>query len=177
MSTNIDSLFKKAYQNRHAEPPAYIWENINRQLQVNKRRRKIILWRYRTAAAIALLLAVSGIAILKNTSDTVPVFYSSSVRPVNKLEYILPESRLAVIVPAVYKVSAIEERVPQKRTVFSEIIPERLDEEKVASLTFHGPSINLKQKDYIPLVNKQSYKTLQLYNQILEAEQSDKKFA
>lgn len=177
MSTNIDSLFKKAYQNRHAEPPAYIWENINRQLQVNKRKRKIILWRYRTAAAIALLLAVSGIAILKNTSDTVPVFYSSSVRPVNKLEYILPESRLAVIVPAVYKVSAIEERVPQKRTVFSEVIPERLDEEKVASLTFHGPSMNLKQKDYIPLVNKQSYKTLQLYNQILEAEQSDKKFA
>lgn len=175
MSNNIDSLFKKAYQNRHAEPPAYIWENINQQLQVHKRKRKIILWRYRAAAAIALLLAIAGVTILKNTSEVKPAFYSFSAPPVHKLEYTLPTPQLIVMTPAVHPIPVIKERIPEKRTIFPELLPESIGETKVA-LAISQPSFRkLTPKDYIPLINKQSYKTLRLYQQVLESEQIEKK--
>lgn len=175
MSNNIDSLFKKAYQNRHAKPPAYIWENINQQLQARQRKRKMVLWRYRSAAAIALLLAIAGVTMLKNTPEVEPVLYSSVVPSANKLEYAQPRPQLAVIAPLVQPIPVIEKRVPEKRTLFPELTAESPEENEVALTTppcFFG---KLTSRNYIPLVSKQSYKTLRLYQQILEEEPFEKK--
>lgn len=63
MSNLIDNLFKKALDNQKCEPPAHIWQNVEKQL--GKRRRVVGIWWLRGAAAITLLAALTGLWQLK----------------------------------------------------------------------------------------------------------------
>ena len=56
MSENIDKLFKKALQEQECNPPAYVWEGIQQQL--NKRPRIIGKWWLRGIAAAVIVICI-----------------------------------------------------------------------------------------------------------------------
>ena len=56
MSENIDKLFKKALQEQECNPPAYVWEGIQQQL--NKRPRIIGKWWLRGIAETEIVISI-----------------------------------------------------------------------------------------------------------------------
>lgn len=69
MSNNIDKLFKKKLEQETFEPPHYIWERIERQLDARKKKKKIFLWALSGAAVVAFLFSLSGLLELKNDPE------------------------------------------------------------------------------------------------------------
>ena len=62
---NIDNIFKEGFNNFEAPPSPRVWENIQAQLEKEKKERKVIpLWVRLggVAALIALLLSVGNVS-------------------------------------------------------------------------------------------------------------------
>ncbi len=64
---NIDDLFKDKFSNFEAEPPAYVWDGIQANLDAKKGKKKIILW-VSLAAAVALMVSFGAGYFISGTN-------------------------------------------------------------------------------------------------------------
>lgn len=78
MNNKLDNLFKRALQDRSDEPPAYVWDNIQHQLN---RRRTAGIWWWRGVAAVALIAAATGSWQLRNNQAPTKVSEIAIVIP------------------------------------------------------------------------------------------------
>lgn len=172
MSNNIDSLFKKVFQENGNEPPDYIWDNIRKKLDARRKRKKIGIWWYSTVAGLLLLLSLSWLLARKELSVGLPSGNRMTVR--NELPGYSPEkNKLALVLSSQPEFPVIKssDKTPERKDLCApaEIFVSTSGNAISAPL----PCINIKQytirTGFIPLVNKESYTTRKLYRELLLA--------
>ena len=71
MSNNMDNRLRKVFREESVEPPAYLWENIRKEVDARRRQKKSVVWWYSTAAGIVLLLGLSWLIQKKEPLEKV----------------------------------------------------------------------------------------------------------
>lgn len=174
MSNNLDHLFKRALQNKSCEPPPYIWENIEQQL--NKDKYKVVWW---FTAAAAVITAFIGIWLLyfvesseikiANITDQEILEAKDSKRlsetffhPIQEeksVQYLTKEPIAEVTVGVAYN----------KRTELEPIQLRRTDEAGFIEQTAQDYTISTRKLrcDFIPLTSKEAYQNQKEYQKLL----------
>lgn len=181
MSNNIDNLFKKALHEQRCEPPARVWENIEKHL--NRRRRLQAIWWYRSIAAVALLAVCVSIWQLSHqeqVSQTQEMAKSNCpvVKPaipdVKQEISVFPEVALADNMNEKEKKSlrfsdVRKEIVPMdirkteyQATIKNKNLPVRIDKQVIRT-------------DFIPLTSREAFKNNQQYQALLNEVQHEQK--
>lgn len=173
MSNNIDSLFKKVFQENGSEPPDYIWDNIRKKLDDRRKRKKIGIWWYGSAAGLLLLLSLSWLLARKESPDGWVSGNTITIR--NELPgYGTGKNELVLLLSSQREFPVIKsfDKTPEKKDFCT---PAELFVSTFENAIFTPlPCVNIKQHpirtDFIPLVNKESYTTKKLYRELLLAE-------
>lgn len=168
MMDNIDATFKKAMQKASVEPPAYLWENIQKELLRKRKRKTLFAWWTGAAACAVVALCFFSLTEYKN--------FSPESGPANRWQVVLPgttglNSETAVILSARAEIPLTELPVQKtkrpdlcKPAEISNSFPYKANTPSLPYLSLQTPAI---RTDYIPLINKQAYKTQDLYQKIL----------
>lgn len=185
MSNNIDNLFKKALQEQKCEPPARVWENIERQL--DKPKRVVGGWWWRGVAAAALIIASVGIWQLNKQDVSLPQteFVHSStpaVLPENPVDFTLKSGSNDLLVASNAEMESVNEMVEQPTISRNQITPAQVfksESENTVSNTPITESIIIKdvRRNFIPLTSKEALKNNQTYQALLNDEPEEKKTA
>lgn len=194
-NNNIDNLFRKAFKDRSCEPPPHIWNRIEHQLDVRKRKRQTAVWWLSGAAAIALLLSVTWLFEVRQTDpvkqvyatlETTPpsvdhssnAFESSDNIPSNGSKRITESATLASLSPVESINPAgeeiiIEEKVPDETSAPIEVRPISGN----TAISNNGRYANLRtnraNRDIIPLTSGASIENNRAYNKLLNRSQPE----
>lgn len=176
MKDDIDSLFRKAFQEEQAEPPVYLWEQITQQLEKRKRRRKWLLWSYPVAASLFLLVGLSTLFSLpennftKEEAQTVCAPY----QVLSSIKVKLPLPLIAENISAIHTFPSAS--LPEKTSFqYTRTLPPA-SLEQIQKITNNTPLpyYNIKtpsiRKSIIPLINKNAYALNSRYQKLLLAE-------
>lgn len=181
MNNNLDTLFKKALRNRSCEPPPRVWENIENRLF--PRRRQILGWWMRGAAAAALFAATVWLLQLRNEAEKEPSQWVKVEPPTldweeprgfslaDKEENIQYATTVSVS-PSTTFVSGVAKNAPLFE---KELMAKMIDEYQVESkLVSSPPDVNIKtqgvRREIIPLTNRQAFENNREYQAILNGE-------
>jgi len=89
----IDNIFKDWATNRTITPPSYIWDSIEKQLNSNrKNRRMLLLWRSISAAAIIGLVFFAGIFWTNNSKNNLTLTINNEKSSIPNNEINNPKS-------------------------------------------------------------------------------------
>lgn len=183
MSENIDKLFKKALQEQECDPPAYMWESIQKQL--NKRPRMIGTWWLRGISAAAVVAICIGLWQLLYTEGQMQVADNSiqTLQPDMAIPSVLPEVKaaekeveydkqsnvsqtIASATDAVVPTPALKRMSPVcRQTSYSNVLIARNSDFELKNLT----------RDFIPLTSGDAIKNQQEYRLLIEGKKDIKK--
>ncbi len=174
-SRNLDHLFKKALLDKGCEPPPYVWENIERQL--DRKKQNIGFWWLRSVAAAAVIALLLSIWLLQ--SDKLSEIQTAGLPEIATIPFI-PEQ------PAKIETAKIvsEERISGTgvRKVVSDSVFPKIEKEQLllahanplnntALLLNSAPEAAIKQsslcKDFIPLTSKGAIENNRIYQALL----------
>ncbi|WP_274474795.1 outer membrane beta-barrel protein [Mangrovimonas aestuarii] len=82
---HIDRLFKEQFKNFEAKPSDKVWDNIQKELGNDKRKKRIvpIWWRYAGVAALLLLSLIIGSRFSFNSVENNPTIVNSQEEQIN----------------------------------------------------------------------------------------------
>lgn len=178
MSNNLDRLFKNALRNRTCEPPPRVWENIEASLK--SRRRKLIPWWIRSAAAAALVAAAIWLLQLRER-ESQEIQWVKVLPPVVE-PVVFPEP---IVQPEINNEAQPMPHTGQPNPVVSPVLeipapvtamrPAKIDskiESSPVQLALQEPSS--LRREIIPLVNGQALKNGEAYYALLKSEMPDR---
>lgn len=182
MSENIDKLFKKALQEQECNPPAYVWEGIQQQL--NKRPRMIGKWWLRGIAAAVIVICI-GLWQLLYTEEQMQVADNSilTLQP----EVAVPDTRPEVSVAEKEVAYAEESNVRPTITSATDVVAPTPALKRIAPvsrqtsytnvLIAENSNFELKNltRDFIPLTSGDAIKNQQEYRLLIEGKKDIKK--
>lgn len=178
MNREIDKIFREALKDHHTPPPPSVWENVSRRLETRKKR-NFLLWGYRSAAIIALLLSFVYLYRIQYTVNTKADWESKKERCVsfNNPSFASLEKVSSLRPPLEFpEVRELKNKVilPGKETPLQVITQETglCNSHTSPMLSMYNITI---RKETIPLVSKRAYKTNQLYRQLLGEEPEKEK--
>lgn len=169
MGNNIDTLFRKALQEKGCEPPSRVWENIAEHLEAKKKRRRMAMWWYSSAAGFLLLIALTCMMQLRpDRVEIMPVATS-----VNHQNPVIPEpeNEIIPVLSPMADIPAIQ-IIEDERFLIEKELPFQIKSLKYNSvdvMPISGLSLrnSVVRTDIIPLINKNAYKTNLQYQQLL----------
>lgn len=178
MSNNMDNRLRKVFREESVEPPAYLWENIRKEVDARRRQKKSVVWWYSTAAGIVLLLGLSWLIQKKEPLEKVVSYTEIAALGQDYIEKEYKNRELVSCLSARRPLPT--EHLPQtllpKKTTETpleivQLFAERTLSTPVPEAEIKTPAI---RRDFIPLVNKNSYETQKLYRQLLLADSGTK---
>lgn len=178
MSNNMDNRLRKVFREESVEPPAYLWENIRKEVDARRRQKKSVVWWYSTAAGIVLLLGLSWLIQKKEPLEKVVSYTEITALGQDYIEKEYKNRELVSCLSARRPLPT--EHLPQtllpKKTTETpleivQLFAERTLSTPVPEAEIKTPAI---RRDFIPLVNKNSYETQKLYRQLLLADSGTK---
>lgn len=178
MSNNMDNRLRKVFREESVEPPAYLWENIRKEVDARRRQKKSFVWWYSTAAGIVLLLGLSWLIQKKEPLEKVVSYTEIAAIGQDYIEKEYENREPVSLLSARRSLPAEhlrQTRHPEKSTE-TPLESVRLLAECALPAPSPGAAIKTPaiRKDFIPLVNKNSYETQKLYRQLLLADSRTK---
>ncbi|MCC8174083.1 MAG: hypothetical protein LIO65_06830, partial [Odoribacter sp.] len=183
-SNNIDSLFKKGLQKQSCEPPAFMWDKINGQLKLRKRRKRTLYTISSVAATIALFLGITLLINNKDLQSDVSLLYGEieiikdTASPVLSSvdlskDFLITSTKTTTLSSPV---TIISEHINIKEQINAiEIIKQSGKnnlENKALNLELKKAKDN---KNFIPLVDESSYRLNEIYQKFLNSQRKTEK--
>ncbi len=178
MNDNLDNLFKKALQEQQCEPPAHVWENIEKRL--DKRHRIIPAWWLRSIAAAAVIIVSIGLWLREE--DDMPITANTfvSVQPAG-VEHVPVSEPAAASTPSKKTESHLAKifnTASKRSTSASErMMPVRQQTSYANGLLAENstPDIKNLHRDFIPLTSEDAVKNQEAYQILLNGNKEVKK--
>lgn len=181
MSNHIDDLFKKALLNQESQPPAHLWEKIEKQL--DKRRRIVAGWWLRGVSAAAVVAVIFSVWQLKNQDS---IDQMANYTPINMPAQMPVDTVITPVeTPAKDNIVLAFAQTPSIAKVTEKAIvspvdadPARIREMVASGIPTIFPQQSLKIKtiryNFIPLTSKEALKNNEEYQVLLKNESSAK---
>lgn len=174
-SKNLDQLFKKALLDKGCEPPPYIWENIEQQL--DRKKRNTGFWWLRSVAAAAAITLLLSIWLLQ--SDKLAEVHTAG-SPGVATATLIPEQPIKIEIAK----TATEKQISETSIQKTELVSGQPEAEKkqlllaqatslkgTSVISNTAPEANIKQstlrKDFIPLTSKDAIENNKIYQALL----------
>lgn len=178
MSDNMDNRLRKVFREESVEPPAYLWENIRKEVDARRRQKKSFGWWYSTAAGIVLLLGLSWLIQKKEPLEKVVSYTEIAALGQNYIEKEYENREPVSLLSARRPLPAEHLRQTCLSGKATETPLETVQLLTERALPAPSPEAEIKtpaiRRDFIPLVNKNSYETQKLYRQLLLADSETK---
>lgn len=175
-SKNLDQLFKKALLDKGCEPPPYIWENIEQQL--DRKKRNTGFWWLRSVAAAAAITLLLSIWLLQ--SDKLAEVHTAG-SPDVATATLIPEQPIKIETAK----TATEKQISGTSIQKTEPVSGQPEAEKkqlllaqatslkgTSVISNTAPEANIKQstlrKDFIPLTSKDAIENNKIYQALLD---------
>lgn len=175
-SKNLDQLFKKALLDKGCEPPPYIWENIEQQL--DRKKRNTGFWWLRSVAAAAAITLLLSIWLLQ--SDKLAEVHTAG-SPGVATATLIPEQPIKIEIAK----TATEKQISETSIQKTELVSGQPEAEKkqlllaqatslkgTSVISNTAPEANIKQstlrKDFIPLTSKDAIENNKIYQALLD---------
>lgn len=175
MSNNIDNLFKKALQEQQCEPPAYVWEGIQKQL--NKRHRVIGGWWLRGITAAAIVFVCIGLWQLLYTENQMQIADNSVIIPQSSINTPTATPQMEVVKKQTVQIrESKSSQTTVSETDFTDTTPclERISPVKqqmsysdILLTNNTRPKLKNLYRDFIPLTSGDAIKNQKEYQLLL----------
>lgn len=175
-SKNLDQLFKKALLDKGCEPPPYIWENIEQQL--DRKKRNTGFWWLRSVAAAAAITLLLSIWLLQ--SDKLAEVHTAG-SPDVATATLIPEQPIKIEIAKTATEKQISEISIQKTEPVSGqpeaekkqlLLAQATSLKGTSVISNTAPEANIKQstlrKDFIPLTSKDAIENNKIYQALLD---------
>jgi hypothetical protein len=81
---NMDKTFREKLEGFSAEPPSHVWDNIQGQLAIQRKSRRLVYVRWIAAAAVVILAFVAGWYFNENSESVIPSRVEIPTSPFNE---------------------------------------------------------------------------------------------
>lgn len=179
-NNNIDNLFKKALQEQECEPPAYVWDGIQKQL--NKRPRTIGSWWLRSIAAAVIIVCIGlwqSLHMEKQiqvADHTIMKLQHQYITPIPNPEYTNNEAKLIKRHNKQQsQISKID--ISEQSPVAQRISPVCLQTSysNILNTKTSYPEFKNLQRDFIPLTSGDAIRNQQEYQLLINGKEEVKK--